>query len=161
MSYPPILSCHNHHLWKSWDLAVDKVLSQVNLWLSDNPMQEMSLCPKIPQSQFFTEQLTAFQVWLKLERISQNSVPEQLPIVLQVLLSQAHRSRALELLGKFLNLGPQAVDHALSVGIFPYILKLLQTTAKDVKPLLVYIWAKILAIAEVSFLAISYCFIFH
>ena len=36
--------------------------------------------------------------------------PEQLPIVLQVLLSQVHRLRALELLGKFLDLGPWAVS---------------------------------------------------
>jgi hypothetical protein len=42
--------------------------------------------------------------------------PEQLPIVLQVLLSQSHRLRALVLLGRFLDMGPWAVDLALSVG---------------------------------------------
>ena len=36
--------------------------------------------------------------------------PEQLPIVLQVLLSQVHRLRALDLLGRFLDLGPWAVN---------------------------------------------------
>ena len=50
----------------------------------------------------------------------------QLPIVLQVLLSQAHRVRALCLLARFLDMGSWAVNHALSVGIFPYVLKLLQ-----------------------------------
>jgi hypothetical protein len=53
----------------------------------------------------------------------QSQILEQLPIVLQVLLSQAHRSRALILLGRFLDLGPQAINLALSVGIFPYVLK--------------------------------------
>lgn len=77
--------------------------------------------------------------------------PEQLPIVLQVLLSQIHRMRALELLGKFLDLGPWAVNLALSVGIFPYVLKLLQSCAKELRPLLVFIWAKILAVDNVSF----------
>jgi hypothetical protein len=43
--------------------------------------------------------------------------------VLQVLLSQSHRLRALVLLGRFLDMGPWAVDLALSVGIFPYVLK--------------------------------------
>ncbi len=38
--------------------------------------------------------------------------------------------RALELLGRFLDLGPWAVNLALSVGIFPYVLKLLQSSAK-------------------------------
>ena len=36
--------------------------------------------------------------------------PEQLPIVLQVLLSKVHRLRALELLGRFTDLGPWAVS---------------------------------------------------
>lgn len=53
--------------------------------------------------------------------------PVELPIVLQVLLSQAHRVRALVLLKRFLDLGPSAVNLALSVGIFPYVLKLLQS----------------------------------
>ena len=65
---------------------------------------------------------------------------------MQVLLSQAHRLRALELLGRFLDLGPWAVNLALSVGIFPYVLKLLQSSARELRPLLVSIWAKILAV---------------
>lgn len=67
-------------------------------------------------------------------------------VVLQVLLSQVHRLRALELLGRFLDLGPWAVNLALGVGIFPYVLKLLQASAKELRPLLVFIWAKILAV---------------
>ena len=39
--------------------------------------------------------------------------PMQLPIILQFLLSQAHRLQALELLGRYLDMGPQAV-HAVS-----------------------------------------------
>lgn len=69
--------------------------------------------------------------------------------MLQVLLSQVHRVRALELLGKFLDLGWWAVNLALSVGIFPYVLKLLQSSAKELRPLLVFIWAKILAVDQV------------
>ena len=69
-----------------------------------------------------------------------------MPIVLQVLLSQSHRLRALILLGRFLDLGLWAVDLALSVGIFPYVLKLLQTTAPELRQILVFIWTKILAL---------------
>ncbi|PWN19563.1 hypothetical protein BCV69DRAFT_290858, partial [Microstroma glucosiphilum] len=72
--------------------------------------------------------------------------PDQLPIVLQVLLSQVHRLRALILLSQFLDLGPRAVNLALSIGIFPYVLKLLQSPAVDLKPVLIYIWARILAV---------------
>ncbi|KAF1787929.1 Armadillo-type fold [Phytophthora cactorum] len=67
-------------------------------------------------------------------------------MVLQVLLSQVHRLRALVLLKKFLDLGPWAVNLALSVGIFPYVLKLLQSPASELRQVLVFIWAKILAL---------------
>ena len=43
-------------------------------------------------------------------------------------------------------MGRWAVDLALSVGIFPYVLKLLQTTALDLRQTLVFIWTKILAL---------------
>ena len=100
--------------------------------------------PNFTPSSFFSEQLTAFEVWLERGDNSKDP-PEQLPIVLQVLLSQSHRLRALVLLGRFLDMGPWAVDLALSVGIFPYVLKLLQTTAPDLRQILVFIWTKILA----------------
>ena len=51
--------------------------------------------------------------------------------------------RALDLLGRFLDLGAWAVNLALSVGIFPYVLKLLQSSARELRPLLVFIWAKV------------------
>jgi regulator-associated protein of mTOR len=100
--------------------------------------------PPFQPCAFFTEQLTAFEVWL--EHAAEDKLPpEQLPIVLQVLLSQMHRVRALVLLARFLDLGPWAVDQALSVGIFPYVLKLLQSSAVELRDVLVFIWAKILA----------------
>lgn len=58
-------------------------------------------------------------------------------VCLQVLLSQVHRLRALVLLGRFLDMGSWAVDLALSVGIFPYVLKLLQTTSAELRATLV------------------------
>lgn len=44
-------------------------------------------------------------------------------------------------------------SQALSVGIFPYVLKLLQSSARELRPLLVFIWAKILAVDSVSIAA--------
>lgn len=38
---------------------------------------------------------------------------------------------------------------ALSVGIFPYVLKLLQTTTPELRQILVFIWTKILALDKV------------
>ena len=72
--------------------------------------------------------------------------PDQLPIVLQVLLSQPHRLRALILLSQFVDLGPWAVHLALAIGIFPYISKLLQAAGGDLRPVLIFIWARILAV---------------
>jgi len=70
--------------------------------------------------------------------------PEQLPVVLQVLLSPTHRVRALILLRRFMYLGPSAVNLALSVGICPYVLKLLQSSIDEYKHMLIGIWSKIL-----------------
>ncbi|UXI16095.1 hypothetical protein NH340_JMT02038 [Sarcoptes scabiei] len=144
VSSPPIRSTHNHPMWEAWDLAVDHCLSQ--LFKSEDIKKNSQLYVPSP---FFAQQLTAFQVWLKLDS-QMKTIPEKLPIVLQVLLSQVHRSRALDLLGNFLNLGSWAVNLALSVGIFPYVLKLLQASARELRPFLVFIWAKILAIDESS-----------
>jgi regulatory associated protein of mTOR len=126
-------------------------------------------------SRFFTDQLTAFEVWisrggsaltkrgpLSLPQASMElnghdttscerhlvprKPPDQLPIVLQVLLSQPHRLRALILLSQFVDLGPWAVHLVLIVGIFPYISKLLQAAGQDLRPVLIFIWARILAV---------------
>lgn len=140
ISSPELPSTYQHPMWSAWDLALDLSLGQLpDILNNDEPFQHLP---------FFEEQLTAFQVWLQLGS-EERTAPEQLPIVLQVLLSQVHRMRALELLGKFLDLGPWAVNLALSVGIFPYVLKLLQSCAKELRPLLVFIWAKILAVDNV------------
>lgn len=137
VSSPALPQCFRHAMWSAWDLALDLALSQLPNIFERNE--------KYQNSPFFEEQLTAFEVWL--ERGEENrDPPEQLPIVLQVLLSQVHRLRALELLARFVDMGPWAVNLALSVGIFPYVLKLLRSAAEELRPLLVFIWAKILAV---------------
>ncbi|MCP4254883.1 MAG: hypothetical protein GY775_16055 [Candidatus Scalindua sp.] len=94
----------------------------------------------------FRNQLTAFEVWLDFGRTANLcKPPEQLPIVLQVVLSQAHRIRALMLLRHFLDLGPWAVNLALSVGVFPYVLKLLQDPTIELRQHIVGIWTRIMA----------------
>lgn len=116
---------------------------------SSNALSQIA--PTTPQQQqqqftgFFEQNLTAFELWLKYVSNIRNP-PEQLPIVLQVLLSQVHRIRALVLLSRFLDLGPWAVYLSLSIGIFPYVLKLLQSPAPELKPILVFIWARIMSI---------------
>lgn len=142
MSTPKLPETHDHPMWQAWDLAVDMCLFQ----LPALKTAEAGGPPYDYQpSTFFSEQLTAFEVWLS-EGAVNPKIPEQLPIVLQVLLSQVHRLRALILLSRFLDLGPWAVNAALSVGIFPYVLKLLQSPAAELKPVLVFIWARILAV---------------
>lgn len=61
---------------QAWDLALDICLRQLPTLLEDENAQ-------FHHSPFFTEQLTAFQVWLSYGSEKRNP-PEQLPIVLQV-----------------------------------------------------------------------------
>ncbi|KAA8517495.1 hypothetical protein F0562_017875 [Nyssa sinensis] len=138
ISYPMLPPTHQHHMWDAWDMAAEICLSQLPALIED-PNAEFLTSP------FFTEQLMAFELWLD-HGSEHKKPPEQLPIVLQVLLSPCHRLRALRLLERFLDMGPWAVDLALSVGIFPYVLKLLQTSTPELCQILVFIWTKILAL---------------
>ena len=138
VSHPRLPPMHQHPMWQAWDMAAEMCLLQLPDLLTNEGSRDYR------PSSFFAEQLTAFELWLEHGGPTKEP-PEQLPIVLQVLLSQVHRLRALVLLGRFLDMGVWAVDLALSVGIFPYVLKLLQTTAVDLRQTLVFIWAKILA----------------
>jgi regulator-associated protein of mTOR len=142
MSMPALPDTHDHPLWQSWDLACEMVLAQLPAMLAN---EAAGVPYEYQHSNFFTEQLTAFEVYLSHGAPSQ-AAPSQLPIVLQVLLSQVHRLRALILLSRFLDLGPWAVNLALTIGIFPYVLKLLQSAAFELKPVMIFIWARILAV---------------
>uniref|UniRef100_A0A7S2SLK4 Raptor N-terminal CASPase-like domain-containing protein n=1 Tax=Mucochytrium quahogii TaxID=96639 RepID=A0A7S2SLK4_9STRA len=177
MSSPALPPTWQHHLWQAWDMAVENCLIQLphlapslrskRTEREDAPQeyppaqrqqqyQQSARTQKMGtqddeyvyrQSDFFANQLTAFEVWLTFgENVQKRRVPEQLPIVLQVLLSSFHRQRALELLARFLNLGPWAVSLALSVGIFPYVNKLLLSPDEKIRPVLLHIWSKILAL---------------
>ncbi|KAH7920933.1 hypothetical protein BV22DRAFT_765532 [Leucogyrophana mollusca] len=211
-TYPPLPSTNTHTLWAAWDLAVDTCLRQLPELLAKTPMangaspeaaspgpkagrvgQNSSRAAASPSgsekpyqyisSRFFTDQLTAFEVWISRggsaltkrgplslppqsggerydgsEPVNEvdggagehdlvpRKPPDQLPIVLQVLLSQPHRLRALILLSQFVDLGPWAVNLVLTIGIFPYISKLLQAAGQDLRPVLIFIWARILAV---------------
>ncbi|KAK9448129.1 raptor N-terminal caspase like domain-containing protein [Limtongia smithiae] len=146
ISQPALPDTHNHPLWECWDLALDQCIAQMPLL---NASDEGGPHYEYKHSTFFEEQLTAFELWLKFGSKSKKP-PEQLPIVLQVLLSQVHRVRALKLLGEFLDLGPWAVYLALSIGIFPYVLKLLQSPSHDLRESLVFIWARMMSVDHKS-----------
>ncbi|KAJ1729549.1 Target of rapamycin complex 1 subunit kog1, partial [Coemansia biformis] len=120
-------------------------------------------------STYFSNQLYAFEVWLQhaatvvsqfvagygpdqfprsLSTVPPPGLdpPDELPAVLQVLLSQQFRVRALILLYRFMNLGPWAVDLAMAVGIYPYMTKLLGSPTAEIREILILVWARLVAV---------------
>lgn len=143
VSSPELPDTHKHPMWASWDLAVHHCLIQLPAM---QKAEAEGLTYEYEHSDFFEQQLTAFEVWLKYKSTDIDHPPEQLPILLQVLLSQIHRLRALLLLSRYLDLGPKAIRIALSISFFIYVQKLLQSPAPELKPVLIFIWTRIMAV---------------
>lgn len=168
-SWPLLPDSTMHHLWQAWDLTLESFLNFTMGLLKGSSLvnyrNNMSfhgpsgkvVSPVWGRSQasslggpvnsvfnftFFTDQLTAFDLWLDFATPG-SEPPMHLAIVLQVLMFKTHRLRALHLLKRYLALGPEAVSLSLHVGIFPYILKLLNST-DDQKQILISIWASII-----------------
>lgn len=80
VSSPRLPPMHQHPLWDAWDVTAEQALLQLPTVINDDA--------RFVQSSFFKEQLTAFEFWLNHSGASPASPPQQLPIVLQVLLSQ-------------------------------------------------------------------------
>lgn len=140
VSEPRLPPCHDHPLWEQWDHAVDLCFAQLH-----------GLAPQSPAGQvpspFFADQLTAFKLAIDLAAKCGAGMEATLylPVVLQALLSQSHRMRAMGLLRGFLCLGPQAVQRVLDVGIFQYLAKLLNSSIPELRSTLLHVWAILLS----------------
>ena len=149
--YIPYTLRHTHiHLFLIQDLAAEScLLSAIALQKGApmiDPRNNMAPLP-IPlfaattSTSFFSDHLTAFEVWLDYDSSSTThssathfssrfttdpsshpatttttESPTYLPILLQMLLSPTHRLRALQLLRRYLSLGSHTVNLALLVG---------------------------------------------
>ena len=145
VSHPTLPPTYKHHLWLSWESTLNSLLKEMALYKDSvypNPLLRSH------STEFFEEQIKCFSRCVNACGYSPDtaSPPEQLPIMLQVLLSKAERHTALKLLCEYMDDGPTAVHLVLSVGIFPYVLKLLHSSFVELKKLMVFIWAKILAV---------------
>ena len=137
VTYPRLPKTHQHPMWKTWDNILDIFLEQLPR-IVKNPKHYVS-------SSFFQEHLTAFELWLSYSEKNRDRHPRELPIVLQAILSPVHRLRALDVFKEFLDLGVWAVNLALGVGIFHYVLRLLQRATGKAASILIFIWSKIIA----------------
>lgn len=79
VSSPRLPATHGHPMWHAWDLAVEACMLQLpGILMTGGQGQPADFVP----SPFFTDQLTAFEVWLE-QGSERKAPPEQLPIVLQ------------------------------------------------------------------------------
>ena len=78
-SLPQLPATHGHPMWHAWDMAVEACMLQLPAMLAAEAAGQPS---EFVTSPFFTDQLTAFEVWLE-NGSKRKAPPEQLPIVLQ------------------------------------------------------------------------------
>lgn len=165
LSYPPIpvITIARHELWNSWDMMLDYYLTLLTPPYIENISNSLkgTLPPHYDANAYFSSQMDTFSLWVDQQALHQGEMVHSLthqspsdshnslscsllPGMLQVLLSQAHRNRALTLLGYFMDLGRWAVRDSLQVGIFPYIIKLFQSPSLDIRYALLYLWLRVL-----------------
>ncbi len=144
ISVPALPDCSSHRLWDAWDVVVDEVLQR---------LPTLSVSAEYVPSAFFPHQMQELRSWLTSASAASGVMggprkpPEQLPIVLQVMLSQSQRKEALELIAEFVSvLGDWAVDAVLGVDLFPYLSKLLRSNNLELRWHLVVIWQRILCV---------------
>lgn len=187
ISVPALPDTSKHVMWDSWDYAVESTLLLLHKQLktsNDNPDSVLASSSSVTTNSsshpcsnskrvnlnindsFFKQHLQAFKTWLEVG-IEQSLQPLHLPIVLQALLSQSHRTQAISLLANFMGKGTWAVNMALSVGVFPYMLRLLGSPAPELREKIVVIWTRILAVSASSRSALTNtdtylrCFLAH
>eukprot|EP01062_Namystynia_karyoxenos_P035677 TRINITY_DN26081_c0_g1_i1.p1 TRINITY_DN26081_c0_g1~~TRINITY_DN26081_c0_g1_i1.p1 ORF type:complete len:1456 (+),score=459.88 TRINITY_DN26081_c0_g1_i1:77-4369(+) len=136
LTHPPLAETHTHPMWEAWELALERVLAQL-------PALTSSADYVYKPSSFFTEQLTAFEIWVDFGS-KDKGAPDELPCIIQGLSSWQYRVRSLKLLARYLDLGPWAVHDALSCGVMPYVGRLLHQA--DLIYVMVVIWTKILLV---------------
>ena len=163
VSYPRIPKSYKHPLWESWDLALDTFLSQI--MASTTPSQPSPSSPSSSQQQqqqsavsvatptaprsyvhtsFLAQQLNGFDSWLSFSRDFRHA-PAQLVVVRQAIPSQFHRVTALRLLGRFMDMGPQAVEQTVTVTTVAYFMRYFTNCTAEIRGEIAHIWARIIA----------------
>lgn len=148
ISDPVLPDCHDNELWQHWDLAIEHFLTSLvqlkQLEPSGSLSQALDNSKLYIFTNFFDTSLDHLKNWIQHGHYTMVP-PPQLTMILQLLLTPKYRARALKMLAFFVDLGPWAVLLALNVGVFPYVVKLLQSPVIQLKPMLTFVWAKLLA----------------
>ncbi|ODV60408.1 ubiquitin-binding TORC1 subunit KOG1 [Ascoidea rubescens DSM 1968] len=147
ISEPPLPDLHIHPVWDQWDLIIEQFLSKtcsIREKYSLNTYQVISLQPKFVFTDFFETQLEALEYWIDYESFNRKPVP-QFYLLVHLIPTPSYRLISLFLIAKMVDLGPWAVSLVLESILLPCIMKSLKFFSNEFKPLLSFIWAKIMA----------------
>lgn len=135
-SFPAIPTACSHPLWNQW-LSVLEEYVQFAFKIAAGGAAEFEVF-------FFDDHLVNLQILCQTDpRKCKREIIGSLPILLQILLSQSNRIPALEILCMLFESDKEFIEQSLQIGIFPYLLKLVQSCSMETRILMARIWTQL------------------
>lgn len=131
-SYPSIPDTSAHPLWQWWEYVLDRFLSRISDAGSPQPTEL--------DANFFETQLAHIQSLAKNPVENSIDVINYLPCLLQILLSQNCRTQSLQIFRDVFAADTIFAHKSMHVGVYPYLLKLTQTSCSETKEILADVW---------------------
>ena len=135
VSYPSLPDCSENNLWYQWTFTLEEYICSLECHPGDHSLDL--------KKSFFEQNLLNLTHLTRNSSHCRNEIVISLPILLQILLSQNYRTYALDLFCCLFESDRFFIEQSFIIGIFPYLLKLVQSSGVQTRIYMARIWAAI------------------